>query len=407
MSNFRLDSILATTALCSVLGACTPDPLVPSDDSETDSETGDGDGDPGDGDGDSDPVCGNGVVESGEACDDGNAIETDACSSECALSTCGDGIVHEGVEDCDDANSDNTDACPECATAVCGDGFIRLGVEACDDANMEDTDMCTNACVPASCGDNFVQPGEECEDANLENTDACINCLAATCGDGFVQLGVEECDDANMQNDDGCDDACIGAVCGDTFLQAGEECDDGNIESMDGCSPSCAFEFRFAFATSTLHTGDLGGLAGADAICNMLAQSASLPGTYMAWLSTGADSPSTRFTQWTGAYMLPDGNKVADDWADLIDGSLDFAIARTETGANSVDTSVMCGGSSRLARTGTTEFGTPGVSTCVDFTSSVANDLSIIGRSASNMSQWSSCGEVGCDVPLPIYCFQQ
>jgi cysteine-rich repeat protein len=405
MPEYRLESVLAITALCSLLGGCTPDP--PESMSETDTETGDGDGDPGDGDGDLEPICGNGVVESGEACDDGNTVETDACTNECALASCGDGLVNEGVEVCDDGNVDNTDACVDCAAAICGDGSVQQGVEICDDGNMDDADMCTNACELASCGDGFVQPGEDCEDANMDNTDDCVECVAAACGDGFVQVGVEECDDGNTDNADGCDDACIGAVCGDTFVQAGEECDDGNLESMDGCSLSCGWEVRVAFATSTVHAGNLGGLANADAICNLLAENGNLPGTYMAWLSTGTDSPSTRFVQSTVPYVLPDGNKVADDWADLTDGSLDFAVARTETGANSIETSVMCGGSARLARTGTTEFGTQGASTCVDFSSSLANDSSIIGRSASNTSDWSNCGEVGCDVMLPIYCFQQ
>jgi cysteine-rich repeat protein len=408
MSSSRLETILATTALCSLLG-CPSDPPASMSDTGTDSESGgDGDGDPGDGDGDvPDPICGNGVVESGEACDDGNMIETDDCRSDCSLAACGDGQLQEGVEVCDDGNVDNTDACVDCAEAFCGDGSVHSGVEICDDGNMENTDMCTNVCVPALCGDTFVQPGEDCEDANLDNTDDCVDCIAASCGDGFVQVGVEQCDDANMDNTDGCDDTCMGAVCGDTIVQPGEECDDGNIVSMDGCSPMCILESRLAFTTSTTHTGDLGGLAGADAICNMLAQAAGLPGTYMAWLSAGGESPSTRFLQSTVPYVLPDGNKVADDWADLIDGGLDFAVARDETGAASANTAVMCGGSARVARTGTTESGTPGANTCVDFSSSVANDLGTIGRSASNMADWSNCNEVGCDVLLPFYCFQQ
>ena len=36
------------------------------------------------------PKCGNGVVEVGEACDDGNAVETDACSTACVAARCGD-----------------------------------------------------------------------------------------------------------------------------------------------------------------------------------------------------------------------------------------------------------------------------------------------------------------------------
>jgi cysteine-rich repeat protein len=381
----RLQSIVALTALCSLLG-CNPDGDETTSGNETGSETGDGDGD---GDGDvPDPVCGNGVVEGDEPCDDGNLSNTDECTNNCEAAACGDGYLQEGVEECDDANTDNTDECAECAVATCGDGFVQEGVETCDDGNTDDTDACLSTCEPASCGDGLVQAGvEECDDANMDSTDDCIDCVAAVCGDGFVQVGVEECDDANMDNGDGCDDTCVGAVCGDGLLQTGEECDDTNVDAMDGCSPVCAWEYRVAFATSTTHAGDLGGLEGADAICNMLAEDAGLQGA--------------------GTYMVPDGNKVADDWADLTDGDLDFAVARTETGALSVDTAAMCGGSMRLARTGTDEFGAIAASTCVDFSSGDANEVSLVGRSASNVSEWSNCGEIACDVLLPIYCFQQ
>jgi len=43
--------------------------------------------------------------------------------------------------------------------------------------------------------------------------------------------------------------------------------------------------FCTVFTTSTFHQGNLGGLAGADAICNARAAEASLPGIYMAWLA--------------------------------------------------------------------------------------------------------------------------
>lgn len=43
--------------------------------------------------------------------------------------------------------------------------------------------------------------------------------------------------------------------------------------------------FNYAFLSSTKHTGDLGGLTGADTLCNDLATAAGLPGTYVAWLS--------------------------------------------------------------------------------------------------------------------------
>jgi len=47
------------------------------------------------------PVCGNGVPEPGEQCDDGNLIDGDACESDCTLPSCGNGIV-DGGETCDD-----------------------------------------------------------------------------------------------------------------------------------------------------------------------------------------------------------------------------------------------------------------------------------------------------------------
>ena len=40
--------------------------------------------------------CGNGVTEEGEQCDDGNDIDTDACSNSCTVpETCGNGITTE------------------------------------------------------------------------------------------------------------------------------------------------------------------------------------------------------------------------------------------------------------------------------------------------------------------------
>jgi len=46
--------------------------------------------------------CGNGVLEAGEACDDGNTQDGDYCSSDCQTITgsCGDGVLQDN-EDCD------------------------------------------------------------------------------------------------------------------------------------------------------------------------------------------------------------------------------------------------------------------------------------------------------------------
>ena len=223
------------TALLLLVGApaCT-------DDAGTDSATetagdGDGDGDGGTG------VCGDGVVDAGEACDDGNTDDTDQCTNACTEATCGDGVVWMGFEECDDANDDNTDSCVEgCVAASCGDGFVGPG-EGCDDGNAVDDDACSNACAPATCGDGVVQDGEACDDGDDDNTDACLDtCAAASCGDGFVWAGVEECEDGNADNTDDCLDTCVAASCGDGFVWAGNEmCDDANADDGDDCPTSC------------------------------------------------------------------------------------------------------------------------------------------------------------------------
>lgn len=66
------------------------------------------------------PVCGNGVVETGEACDDGNVVTLDGCSATCQLevAVCGNGVVEQG-EECDDGNLNNGDSCSSVCICVC------------------------------------------------------------------------------------------------------------------------------------------------------------------------------------------------------------------------------------------------------------------------------------------------
>ena len=68
----------------------------------------------------------------GEACDDGNLDDVDACLSSCLLNPCGNGVMEEG-EACDDGERDGGDACsPTCqkteiaAVSVAGDHTCAL-----------------------------------------------------------------------------------------------------------------------------------------------------------------------------------------------------------------------------------------------------------------------------------------
>jgi len=82
-------------------------------------------------------VCGNGIVEPGEECDDGNTNNCDGCSNACTLVTgCGDGVVC-GTEQCDDGNTTSCDGCSAtCSIEIgfrCGDGIVDAACgEQCD-----------------------------------------------------------------------------------------------------------------------------------------------------------------------------------------------------------------------------------------------------------------------------------
>jgi cysteine-rich repeat protein len=188
-------------------GGADADVEVEADaDADTGGET---DADVDDDEGETTPVCGNGIVETGEQCDDGNTVQADGCHNDCLLPRCGDGVTDLG-EECDSgADNSNTrpDACrTDCRLSYCGDGVMDTG-EPCDDGNADNTDDCLVGCSVASCGDGYIRAGHEaCDDGNADNTDACTtSCNSARCGDGFVQSGAEDCDSVPPRS---CTTAC-------------------------------------------------------------------------------------------------------------------------------------------------------------------------------------------------------
>ncbi|MEC7751268.1 MAG: DUF4215 domain-containing protein [Myxococcota bacterium] len=210
---------------------------------------------------------GDGQLDPGEACDDGNTADDDGCTTNCFVATCGDGIQRmdlqpgaSGYEACDDGNLANNDNCRNnCQVARCGDGIRRLDrpegdaeYEACDDGNRDNEDDCNNTCRLPTCGDGILRTGlepetegfEECDDGNPIDSDGCLtDCRLARCGDGqrrvdllAEQEGYEECDDGNDDDGDECTRSCRLNFCGDGLIHAGTEaCDDGNRETSDDC----------------------------------------------------------------------------------------------------------------------------------------------------------------------------
>lgn len=117
-----------------------------------------------------------------------------------------------GWTGCRDAAS--TEKPPEQAKSQCGNGAVENG-EACDDGNTQGGDGCSADCqseaLPAACGNGAVENGEACDDGNTQGGDGCsADCQmenASACGNGILDAN-EICDDGNAIAGDGCEADC-------------------------------------------------------------------------------------------------------------------------------------------------------------------------------------------------------
>ncbi len=400
--------------------------------------------------------CGNGVLEDGEVCDGAEFEDADACddvglglpseplhcTAQCMLdfgecSACGDGDVTSpevcepgvlGGATCESEGYDGgTLACSDGCTfdfggcAQCGNGSVE-GDESCDGNDIDqscaglgfdggilqcaaDCSFDTSACD--TCGDGSRGTSEACDGADLGG--------ASCASQGFVG-GALGCA-ADCTFDVG---ACTGQGCGDGVVDGDEACDgsaaghscladaglpDGEVT----CSPACTIDLsgcsgtpgRRVFVTSGHFAANFGGVAGGDALCQAAADDAELGGTFLAWLSDGSSTPVARFDHADGPYELVDGTRIADDWADLVDGQLAAAIGLTEQGAP-VDVP------STVVATATTAGGVlqPFNGTCQDWTSTGGAFSAGVGN-VQNTSTWSDSGAVGCPSLVSLYCFEQ
>ena len=165
----------------------------------------------------------------------------------------------------------------------------------------------------------------------------------------------------------------------------------------------CGTTNKCAFVTSKVSTANLGGLAGADATCNTLADAAEMPGTYVAWLSDAATSATSRIAS-NGPYAVRSGNLVANDLADLVDGPI-APIDEDEWGAKTLVREVW----THTDATGSSYGASPFVnSPCSNWTDgSNGGGWATVGVNTFAAGQWTDVYFQFCDRNISLYCIQQ
>ncbi|MFT4569302.1 MAG: cysteine-rich repeat protein [Hyphomicrobiaceae bacterium] len=147
--------------------------------------------------------CGDGFVDAGEDCDDGNKIDGDCCAADCSAESlgnaCDDGLFCTVVDQCADglcvgvgspcaAGGECADTCDENGDTC----LVPAGVGCSSDSNPCTDDECAGACShpfnSAPCDD-----GNACTDGDV--------CFAGACTAG----GPLNCDDSNVCTNDSCD----------------------------------------------------------------------------------------------------------------------------------------------------------------------------------------------------------
>lgn len=184
---------------------------------------------------------------------------------------------------------------------------------------------------------------------------------------------------------------------------------------MPGAPPA-----KKVFLTSGSYTGNLGGVTGADLICQQTGQSAGLSGSFKAWLSSRSSSPALRFTRASDPYQLLSGEVIANNWADLIDSAIATPIATNEMGWPTPPTEEAWGSRPKVWSATTSAGEVDGVPTnldltddCAEWTSSSATVYGGQGDSAESDSHWTDRGfsinwnSSACNTPAHLYCFEQ
>lgn len=182
----------------------------------------------------------------------------------------------------------------------------------------------------------------------------------------------------------------------------GNTCPSIQVCQAGACVPT---NRKIVFITSQTYTGELGGLQGADAKCQTLANAAGLTGTYRAWLSTQGINAIDRITDKLYPYTTLDGGLVANSINELIyfpqHPSSHIII-------DEHDDSVLT--QNRFVWTGTNPDGTTAqpLTNCDDWTSALGTKFGVAGNSEPlGTGDWTYDIYSACNLHRSLYCFQQ
>ena len=218
-------------------------------------------------------ACQNGILETPEECDDGNADANDGCSPTCTLEAAPAGL----------------DSCPGAAIAWSGDPAgplsfkttastvpLTANVVSCGNTTRKDAVYSFtapfNGWITAKTKSSFnveLSVRRDCVAGDTSSTSNQVACSDASGGDGdeIVQGAVNAgttyyvvveggFSNTNKEGVFSLDLELKPAVCGNGVIEGGETCDDGALATGDGCNASCQIEPTPTTGTSCTNTTD-------------------------------------------------------------------------------------------------------------------------------------------------------